>query len=54
MYGQVKVASSMGVAHQLHCGSSQEAVMLRAKESRHDCVMVRYTPSVPETHVLHQ
>ncbi|KAL3145524.1 hypothetical protein ABBQ32_003348 [Trebouxia sp. C0010 RCD-2024] len=39
--GEVKVASGMGVAHQLHCGSSHEGVMLRAKESRHDCIMVR-------------
>ena len=41
MIGQVKVASGMGVTHQLHRGSSHEGVMLRAKESRHDCIMVR-------------
>ncbi|KAL0035809.1 hypothetical protein WJX77_003719 [Trebouxia sp. C0004] len=40
MIGQVKVASGMGVAHQLPRGSSHEGVMLRAKESRHDCIMV--------------
>lgn len=45
MIGQVKVASGTGVAHQLHRGSSHEGVMLRAKESRHDCIMVRYVPS---------
>ncbi len=44
MAGQVKVASGMGVAHQLHRSSSYEGVMLRAKESRHDCVMVWYMP----------
>lgn len=40
MIGQVKVASGMGVEHQLHRDSSHEGVMLRAKESRHDCIMV--------------
>ncbi|KAL0034909.1 hypothetical protein WJX77_012590 [Trebouxia sp. C0004] len=38
--GAVKVASDMGVAHQLHRGSSHEGVMLHAKESRHDCITV--------------
>lgn len=45
MIGQVKVASGVGVAHQLHRGPSYEGVMLRAKESRHDCIMVWYAPS---------
>ena len=49
MIGQVKVASGMGVAHQLHRGSSHEGVMLRAKESRHDCIMVWYAHSKPPT-----
>lgn len=41
---QVKVANSLGVAHQLHRGSSKEGVQLYAGHGKFDFVRIVYVP----------